>query len=1049
MGDKTLTILICTHNRAELLQRALGSLQDAERPAGWEVVIFVAANACSDGTHALLEAEKKAGQEDPERLALEWIAEPSPGKSYALNSAIPHVKSSAMVAFVDDDHRVAPDFLCAIARAADDNPAFTMFSGKILPEWDGSEPKWVHDEGPYKIRPSPVPKSDGGPTQRELTGADNTPGGGNLSIRGKVFDSAGPFPTELGPHGHDLGGGEDSAFIHKALNKGHRLLYVPDIIQYHYVDPARLKFRYVLRKAYNRARSDAANKNVRTGVPVYLWKKLAQYLAQTLFSFGAARLRFFLLRTTATLGEIAGISSTKYRRSARPAERRRNRLYVSTILLTLVAGLGTAYAGAPGLFHTGAGSTLVAAALFTLLLGAKAMADFSHTGPRLNKEIFAQFRLYAVLAFLRLLLLSLLILVTLAGVGVTTTLALESLLETSVSYWATLAAGVASILVLSALQFCRQLLFLPASIAVSYNYRISRLYPLWHRLTPGRLRVAAWLLLGIPALVTVTATGTALADGRTHSAAGFGTILLFYGLIGLWLRPRRVPAHKARKRSGRPNILMIGADTLRSDRLDGSYHRDVAPFLRQKIQGATFFDQCYVPCARTAPSLLSIFAGVWPQRLGVRDNFVTDAATELSVECLPQQVKQAGYRTAALSDWCGADMAKFSMGFDYTDVPDDQWNIKLFIRQGPKDLRMFLVLFCLNDFGKYLLPEIHYLGGIPQTDAVGREARYLIDEFAQGDEPFLLNVFFSTTHGPFGSEYPYYTRYAPTDYDGESKFVMSRVNDPWEIIRRQAEPKEEFDLDQIIDLYDGCVTRFDDEVRAIMAHLQACDLADHTIVVIYSDHGMEFFEHHTWGQGNSAISDVSSRIPLVIMSPEGRGGGTVSTPVRSIDIAPTLLELAGLTPPADIDGVSLAPFVDDGKLSRELEIYNETGIWITDLPGMPENHLRYPDLLELLTVRDLLTGTISIKPEYEQRVIQAKDRMIRIGKWKLVYQPLNDGYLLKLFDLAKDPDCLDNVAAIHPDIAAKLWHKLRQLAGQELVYATDHPPADAAYEKGA
>lgn len=1032
MGDKTLTILICTHNRADLLQRVLGSIQQAQGPDGWRVAIFVMANACTDRTHALLEDEASAGQHDPNRIPVEWLAEPTPGKSYALNSAIPHVKTSAMVAFVDDDHRVAPDFLVSIARAADRNPEFNLFCGKILPEWDGSEPKWVHDEGPYKIRPSPVPKSDGGPTQRELTDADNTPGGGNLMIRGAVFDSAGPFPTELGPHGHDLGGGEDSAFIHKAMNNGNRLLYVPDIVQYHYVDPERLKFRYVLRKAYNRARSDAANKNVRTGVPVYLWKKLVQYMGQTLLSFGAARLRFFLLRTTATLGEIAGISSTKYHRSVRPAERRRNRLYVSAIFLTLIAGMGAAYVGDAGLFATGAGSALGAATLFTLLLGAKAMADFSHTGPRLNKEIFRQYRLYAVLAFLRLLLLSLLILVTLAGVGITTVLALTTLTNGGVTYWGSFAAGVASILFLSALQFCRQLLFLPASIAVTYNYRISRLYPLWHRLSPGRLRAATGLLLGIPAVLIVAAMGASLADGRLHSAAGFGAILVFYGLIGLWLRPREVVARKTTKTDTRPNILMIGSDTLRSDRLDGSYYRNVAPYLRQKIETASFFDQCYVPCARTAPSLLSIFAGVWPHRLDVRDNFVPDEVAKLSFECLPEQLRRQGYRTAALSDWCGADMAKFSMGFDYTDVPDDQWNIKLFIRQGPKDLRMFLVLFCLNEFGKYLLPEIHYLGGIPQTDAMGREARALISDLAQGDEPFLLNAFFSTTHGPFGSEYPYYTRYAPANYNGESKFVMSRVDDPWEIIRRQAEPKEEFDLDQIIDLYDGCVTRFDDELRAIMSHLERCGLADNTIVVVYSDHGMEFFEHHTWGQGNSAISDVSSRIPLVIISPDGQGGGPVSTPVRSIDIAPTLLELAGLTPAADIDGVSLAPYIKDGDLNQELEIYNETGIWITDLPGMPENHLRYPDLLELLTVRDLITGTISIKPEYEQRVIQAKDRMIRVGDWKLVYQPLTSGFQTKLFDIDADPDCSRDVSDLFPEITANLLKRLKGITDIDL-----------------
>jgi arylsulfatase A-like enzyme len=106
-------------------------------------------------------------------------------------------------------------------------------------------------------------------------------------------------------------------------------------------------------------------------------------------------------------------------------------------------------------------------------------------------------------------------------------------------------------------------------------------------------------------------------------------------------------------------------------------------------------------------------------------------------------------------------------------------------------------------------------------------------------------------------------------------------------------------------------------------------------------------------------------------------------------------------------------------------VYSETGIWLTDLPGTPTGHLRYPDLLELLTVRDITTGTISLKPEYEDIIVQAKDRMIRRGRWKLVYKPLNEGYLLKLYDLARDPQCLTDVSADNPSIVSNLWHRLQ------------------------
>jgi arylsulfatase A-like enzyme len=98
---------------------------------------------------------------------------------------------------------------------------------------------------------------------------------------------------------------------------------------------------------------------------------------------------------------------------------------------------------------------------------------------------------------------------------------------------------------------------------------------------------------------------------------------------------------------------------------------------------------------------------------------------------------------------------------------------------------------------------------------------------------------------------------------------------------------------------------------------------------------------------------------------------------------------------------------------------------------MPANHLRYPDLLELLEVPDKQTGTLAIKREFQDIVVRAKDRMIRHGRWKLTYQPLKDGARYALFDLERDPDCLRDVAAQHPEILADLEARLLRWLGSE------------------
>ena len=1020
---KRLTILICTHNRAELLDKAIQSLNKAQRPKTWAVDILVAANACEDGTHTLLENYQRQ-QNHQGRLKLEWFAEPAPGKSNALNTAIPLVKTCDIVAFVDDDHRVDTHYLENICRAADAYPQITMFCGRILPDWDGSEPAWVHDEGPYKIRPLPIPRSDSGPSQKELSSNDPTPGGGNLFLRSTVFDRTGFFQTKLGPHGHDLGGGEDSAFVQAALACGERLMYIPGVLQYHYVDKERLSLRYLLRKAYHRSRSTILARNIRTSTPPYLWRKLAQNITSTILSFDGIRFRFHLVRIATTLGEISGFAATKWIRSSRQTEIRRNAAFLACLLGLVITGIASAFIGNANQAAL-VMSAMALSAAFTTALGIKSIADFTHTGPHLKDEILTHYKRYSVFAFSRLLGYAFAVLCILSFPGIVSYFAYSTLTDVSPRFGISMLAGTVSILSLVGLQFSRHLLWLPANITASYNYRVSRLYPYWQRLSTTNLRFAAYILLGLPAAFVAYVAAFLYLSNSPASATAYTCVLLFYIVLGLWLRTSEpIPVKGSTPKTAFPNIVMIGSDTLRSDRIDGTYAKDVAPNIKKMSEKGILFSQCYVPCARTAPSLLALLSGTWPHRFGVRDNFVPDEATRLSIETLPRILKNHGYRTAALSDWCGADMGKFDLSFDYIDVPEDQWNIKLFIRQGPKDIRLFLSLFARNHIGKLLLPEIHYLGGVPQTDELGLETRHLINHLATDNQPFFLNVFFSTTHGPFGSEYPYYTRFTKTDYKGESKFVMARVTDPWEIIRRQAEPREEFDLDQIIGLYDGCVSRFDDEVQRIVSHLEQGGLADNTIVVVYSDHGMEFFEHQTWGQGNSVISDVSNKIPLLIRAPGLQQGRTIPQPVRSIDLAPTLLDLAGIEPITEMDGASLKPFMQDSNINPDFDVYSETGIWLTHLPGTPPQHLSYPNLLDLLTVRNIETGTISIKPEFEETIVCAKDRVLRKGHWKLVYQPLQDGYLLKLFDVALDPSCQNDVSSRNPDLTNNMWKRL-------------------------
>ena len=1025
--DAALTLLICTHNRADLLGRALASINAAMRPA-MSVEILVAANACTDDTVARMQAYQ-AQQADRGWLPMRLIEVPTPGKSHALNRAIPEIDTE-LTAFVDDDHRVDEHYLIAIEKTAQIWPDSGLYCGRILPDWDGSEPAWVHDEGAYRIYPLPVPRYDQGDAPKTITAEEGPiPGGGNLVVRRHVFELAGQFSTELGPHGHDLGGGEDSEYVLRAMTRGAHCQYTPQIVQHHYVDTERLRLSYLLKKAYQRTRS-TSRIHGNGHVPLYMWRKLAEYGFHSIFSLSWAKCRFYWVRTAAALGEVQGRRESGHRGPGLDLPPDQGMLVIEALaLITAACGLVAWFVSGEDRW-AGLLPTLAVAVIGTTALLAKSLSDFSQTGPRIREEILTHYRRYTLFALARLSLWAFALTLFTAGGGVLIYYALNVSLGGVWSTWLAMLAAVLGLLGASGLQFIRKLRYNPGLLVASMHYRMSRLYPLWKWATPAHIRMVQHAL-GIAASFLVIAASWQLAkeNQAAELVALWAVVLAYAGAIAWagWLPEARAMRTATRPRDGAPNILLIGSDTLRADRLGAlGYRRALTPNIDHLAATGALFANCYVPCARTAPSLISMLTGTWPHTHGIRDNFIDDENTRLKVDALPTLLKQKGYRTAAISDWCGADMGKFSFGFDYTDLPEDQWNLKYLIRQGPKDLRLFVSLFTNNRLGRLLLPELYYLGGVPLTQPLGRRARRLVSRLAKSTQPFFLNVFYSTTHPPFASEWPWYTRFADPAYEGESKFAMARLTDPFEIIRRQGAPKEEFDLDQIIDLYDGCVAGFDDEVGKMLDHLETCGLIDNTIVVVYSDHGMEFFEHDTWGQGNSAVGDFSPRIPLLIRDPRRPARGKVDKVVRSIDLAPTLLELVDAPPVASMDGVSLAACLTGDGACPELDAFNETGTWIADIPGLPETHLRYPDLLELMEVPDRESGTLAIKAQYGTAILAAKDRMIRHGRWKLVYQPLESGYLLRLFDLDSDPACQQDVSEQHPEVKSELWESLQR-----------------------
>ena len=302
MNELILTAVICTHNRVTLLLKALNSIKTARIPDNIELQVLVIANACSDNTVNILNNYSLG------KIDLQVAEEPKPGKSNALNHAIKLIDKNAFTCFIDDDHRIDDGYFVSIVKSIYRYPETKIFCGRIIPDWTGNEPSWVLDNGQYKIYPLPIPHFEMGDSPCPVNNNTKLPGGGNLIIHSSIFTMIGPFSTELGPVGNSLAGSEDSDFILRALHEGIAIQYIPDIIQYHFVDNERLKLSYIIKKSYERTRTlMLVKKPSKQVVPRYLWRKLFTYIMKTLFSVSPQKRRFYFVRTAAALGEINGL----------------------------------------------------------------------------------------------------------------------------------------------------------------------------------------------------------------------------------------------------------------------------------------------------------------------------------------------------------------------------------------------------------------------------------------------------------------------------------------------------------------------------------------------------------------------------------------------------------------------------------------------------------------------------------------------------------------------------------------------------------------------
>jgi glycosyltransferase involved in cell wall biosynthesis len=218
--NHSVSIILCTRNRAQSLQLTLDSLNELSSP--YECELVVVDNGSTDSTGELIRAFTRSS-----KLPVKYISEPRKGKSHALNTG---VKSSAgtVLLFTDDDVRVPSGWIEGMCHP--------ILSGQASAVQGGI--RWAPDLLSICGEDSYLPKVITSTRHKSQAELSRSLIGANMAIARSVFDQIHGFDTELGPGA--LGLGEETLFARQMLERGMRIAQALDIEVEHHFDAMRL-----------------------------------------------------------------------------------------------------------------------------------------------------------------------------------------------------------------------------------------------------------------------------------------------------------------------------------------------------------------------------------------------------------------------------------------------------------------------------------------------------------------------------------------------------------------------------------------------------------------------------------------------------------------------------------------------------------------------------------------------------------------------------------------------------------------------------------------
>lgn len=392
----------------------------------------------------------------------------------------------------------------------------------------------------------------------------------------------------------------------------------------------------------------------------------------------------------------------------------------------------------------------------------------------------------------------------------------------------------------------------------------------------------------------------------------------------------------------RPNILVIVCDDLNTHVQPSGYPSIQTPTLSALAAESMAFNRTYCQYPVCGPSRASFLSGLYPESIGITDNTSDLREQRPGTITLPQFLRQHGYWTASTGKVFhsprqepGAEVWDESVRFENDELPALKHARERFEAEfGSIELASNRRRW--RDFPK---PEFDALnaqtppghGRSGLTDAQHKDGKNVrqvaswLEQRAFGEKPFFIACGIQKPHVPFLAPDRYFDLYPVA----EIPFAADRP-DLWKSLPESAVSRrfEAFGFElgredpplrrEYMQAYHACISFLDAQLAIMLQALRESGHWNDTVIIFMSDHGYHLGDHFLWGK--VTLFDIGTRVPFLVRAPGITTPGSRSEAmVELVDVFPTLADLAGLTGPADLQGVSLRPLLERPELAGRKE----------------------------------------------------------------------------------------------------------------------------------